>query len=114
VQAALVRRRGCRAVIAVLALGGALAFALLWGGGYTAQAAAKKSGKQVALHAKHPARANARRAPDPVGAADTDEATSSETESSVESEQGQPGEPANGHADGSGTVDHQCDGNCVE
>jgi hypothetical protein len=38
-----------------------------------------------------------------------------ETESGVEPEAGQPGEPANGHADAPGQdVAHECTGNCVE
>ena len=38
-----------------------------------------------------------------------------ENESSVESEQGQPGEPVNGHEDAAGqNVNHECTGNCVE
>lgn len=39
--------------------------------------------------------------------------TSTENESSVEAEAGQPGEPANGHADAPGQ-DTQCEGNCVQ
>jgi hypothetical protein len=38
-----------------------------------------------------------------------------ETESNVESEQGQPGEPAVGHEDPPGQdVNHECTGDCVE
>jgi hypothetical protein len=38
-----------------------------------------------------------------------------EQESSVESEQGQPGEPVKGHEDPAGqNVNHECTGNCVE
>jgi hypothetical protein len=37
-----------------------------------------------------------------------------EQESSVETEAGQPGEPANGHQDASGTAQHECTGDCVE
>ncbi len=38
-----------------------------------------------------------------------------EGETSAESEQGQPGEPANGHQDPPGQgVNHECTGNCVE
>ncbi len=41
--------------------------------------------------------------------------TAGEQESSVESEQGQTGEPANGHADQPGAnVNHECTGDCVE
>jgi hypothetical protein len=57
--------------------------------------------------AHRPARA-AQSAPDP-------DEQSGENESSVESEQGQPGEPANGHQDAPGQdVNHECTGNCVE
>jgi hypothetical protein len=38
-----------------------------------------------------------------------------ENESSVETEQGQPGEPADGHQDPAGQdANHECTGNCVE
>jgi hypothetical protein len=47
-------------------------------------------------------------------AAETSGETSGEnSESSVESEAGQPGEPANGHADGPGQ-NSNCQGNCVQ
>jgi hypothetical protein len=76
-------------------------------------------------HARHHV---AQRTTDPAGPADGDNVrsgdqttpdnpsgeTASEGESNIESEQGQPGEPANGHQDAGGNVDHQCDGNCVE
>jgi uncharacterized protein involved in type VI secretion and phage assembly len=40
---------------------------------------------------------------------------SGENESNVESEQGQPGEPVNGHEDPPGqNVNHECTGDCVE
>jgi hypothetical protein len=35
-------------------------------------------------------------------------------EASTESEAGQPGEPANGHADTGANAQHECTGNCVE
>jgi hypothetical protein len=41
--------------------------------------------------------------------------TSSESESSVETEAGQPGEPVNGHQDAAGqNAQHECTGDCVE
>jgi hypothetical protein len=41
--------------------------------------------------------------------------TTTEQESTVEAEAGQPGEPANGHADAPGqSAAHECTGNCVE
>lgn len=43
--------------------------------------------------------------PDPAG---------SSGESTVDSEQGQPGEPANGHADPAGSAGSNCTGNCVQ
>jgi hypothetical protein len=54
---------------------------------------------------------SARSSNDPGGPAET----TGEQETSVESEQGQPGEPANGHQDPPGQdVNHECTGNCVE
>jgi hypothetical protein len=58
--------------------------------------------------AVHRSARRAQSAPDP-------DERSGENESSVESEQGQPGEPVNGHADPAGqNVNHECTGNCVE
>ncbi|MDQ6817148.1 MAG: hypothetical protein M3018_07040 [Actinomycetota bacterium] len=50
--------------------------------------------------------------PDPAGATPGESTGSSE--SSVESEQGQPGEPANGHQDPAGASGDNCTGNCVQ
>lgn len=48
---------------------------------------------------------------DPGGPAES----TGEQETSTEAEQGQPGEPANGHQDPPGQdVNHECTGNCVE
>ena len=83
----------------------------------------------VHRHAVHPARHHlANKTTDPADPTDqgnvqsgnqtspdnTPGQTTGEGESNVESEQGQPGEPANGHQDTGANVDHQCDGNCVE
>lgn len=91
-------------------------------GGATANAAGHR-------HATHNARHHhATKIGDPPGQTDPDNVqsgdqtspdnpsgqTTGEGGSNVESEQGQPGEPANGHQDANGNVDHQCNGNCVE
>lgn len=86
----------------------------------------------VTHHARHAAKRHAlrgARASDPVGGtADPDNVqsgdqstpdksseASGENESSIESEQGQPREPANGHQDTPGAdANHECTGNCVE
>lgn len=117
----------------VLAVGAALAFALLSGGTRTAQAAVRHSTKHATHHATHHARHArhaARTTADPTGAPDGDNVQSGDQttpdptsaaapgetsgESSVETEQGQPGEPANGHQDPAGSAGSQCDGNCVQ
>ena len=91
-------------------------------------AAAQARPRHATHHATHHARHHARVA-DPAGGTadpdnvqsgdqstpDTPSETSGENESNVESEQGQAGEPANGHQDAPGAnVNHECTGNCVE
>jgi hypothetical protein len=131
-------RRHRWAVILTLLAAGILALSLLMvagGGGPTAAQAASHSKRHAHHHAiRHHARHASGVASDPVTAADPDNvqsgdqttpdapgisATSSETsgesESAVESEQGQPGEPVNGHEDAPGeNIAHECTGNCVE
>lgn len=46
--------------------------------------------------------------------ANTADETNGEGEQTAESEQGQPGEPAVGHQDPAGNVNHECTGDCVE
>jgi hypothetical protein len=131
------RHRGIL-VLTVLAAGIVAWLILLMAGGggvTTAQAAASHGKSRVQHHvARHHARHASRVGSDPVTTADPDNVqsgdqttpdpsgtsgtasdTSGESESNVESEQGQPGEPANGHQDAPGqNVAHECTGNCVE
>jgi hypothetical protein len=75
----------------------------------TRRTGAAHRGRRSVRHStvQRPAR-RAQSAPEPNESA-------GETESSVESEQGQPGEPVNGHEDPPGqNVNHECTGNCVE
>ena len=48
------------------------------------------------------------------GKADSSNEQSGESESSTDSEQGQAGEPAQGHQDPPGDVNHECTGDCQE
>jgi hypothetical protein len=90
---------------------------------YRGTAVARKSTRatRAAHRTRHSARHStvrrtARRAqstPDPTAPEPNE--PSGETESSVETEQGQPGEPVNGHQDPPGQdVNHECTGDCVE
>lgn len=69
-----------------------------------------------------PARENTAGDPDNIQQGDQSSAdapgseneSQSESESGVDPEQGQPGEPAQGHEDPPGDVNHQCAGDCQE
>lgn len=133
-QAVSMKRPGRVATIAalVLALTALLAFVLLSGGPRTAQAAVRHATKHathhVTHHAGHARHHSAATTADPTGPSDGDNVqsgdqtspdnppgeTTGEGESNVESEQGQPGEPANGHQDTGPNVNNECTGNCVQ
>lgn len=131
----LMRRHRAVAILAVSAM--ALAALLLWlvaggGGPASAQAATSHAKHHATHHASH--HVSARHAqspadgdtvqsgdqtsPDTPGASsaqsDGSESVGSETESSVESEQGLPGEPAVGHEDPAGAAGPDCTGGCVQ
>jgi hypothetical protein len=133
-RVSLLRRHRQAVILAVLAAGIAAFLLLMMAGGSlpsTAQAAASH-----AKHAKHATRHHARHAsattdpatdpdnvqsgdqttPDPSGAASTDPAgeTGGTSESTVDPEAGQPGEPANGWQDAPGAPGVDCTGNCVQ
>jgi hypothetical protein len=119
-------------VALVLALGALAAFALLSGGSRPAQAAVRHATKhathRAAHHARHTRHHAARTAADPAATSDADNvqsgdqtspdnppaATTGEGESNTESEQGQPGEPANGHQDTGSNANNECTGDCVQ
>jgi hypothetical protein len=113
-QALLIKRPGRVMAIAalVLSIGALVAFALLSAG--SAQAKAHHAG----THARHHAAfvSDTTGANDPGTAQSGDQSTpdASSGESTVESEQGQPGEPANGHQDAPGTAGSDCQGDCVQ
>jgi hypothetical protein len=126
-QAVLFKWHRRAAMIAVLALafGAALAFALLSSGTGPAQAKVHHAKHQV-HHARHHSatsdqpgstdpdtvQSGDQTTPDTSGAAPGESTGSGE--SSVETEQGQPGEPANGHQDTGSGAGSDCTGNCVQ
>jgi type II secretory pathway pseudopilin PulG len=124
-------RRSRIAMIAalVLALVGVTAVLLMSGGTRTAQAAVQHVNRQVTHHATHHAQRHAAatsteqaggtdgdtvQSGDQTGADSTPGETTGTSESSVESEQGQPGEPAGGHQDTGANTQNDCTGNCVQ
>jgi hypothetical protein len=131
----LVRRHQRALLFAVLAAAVAalVLFAMMVGAGWslnTARAAFQHRAGHHAVthHAVGRTHAHRTAQPNPVTSTDGDSVqsgdqttpdtpaeTTAENESGVESEQGQPGEPANGHQDTPGQdVNHECTGNCVE
>jgi hypothetical protein len=127
----LFKRRGRS--VAVLALAAAIALTLmaLGGRGPTAAHAAVKHAAKQSVTARDPdtlqvgnqtspdpagSAAKTASANDPAGNSQAGGADTSSTsgESSVDSEQGQPGEPAVGHADPAGSAGSDCTGNCVQ
>lgn len=115
------------AMLVALALAlGMLAFALLSAGTKIAQAAPHHAIHHAVHHARHHAtndptttadpdnvQSGDQTSPDTPGTAGS-ETPSSESESSVDTEQGQPGEPANGHQDTGANAVNECTGNCVQ
>jgi hypothetical protein len=113
-------------LVAVLAT--LLVFAIIAGAGLSAGTARAASRHHQRHHAVRHAQVRRTAQSDPVTSSDGDNVqsgdqtapdapgeTSGEHESSVESEQLQPGEPANGHQDAPGQdVNHECTDNCVE
>ncbi len=83
---------------------------------YTAPGDADHQGAKAARHGRgHHSGKGSRHHSHRAGDPSEPNETAGEQESSVEAEQGQPGEPANGHADQPGQdVNHECTGDCVE
>jgi hypothetical protein len=131
-------RRAAMIAMLALAAAAALMLALMSNGAGPAQAAVHNAGKHRVHHARHHSAAREQAGgtdPDNVqsgdqttpdnnvqsgdqSAPDTSGSAPGENtgagESSVESEQGQPGEPANGHQDGGSNTANECTGNCVQ
>jgi DMSO/TMAO reductase YedYZ molybdopterin-dependent catalytic subunit len=117
-QISLMKRpRRMFVLMALLAISVGLMFALL-AGGDKLPAIANAAVHHAARATHHAAKASAS---DPDNVQSGDQTTpdspqplASESESSAEAEQGQPGEPAAGHQDAAGSVGSDCTGNCVQ
>jgi hypothetical protein len=126
----LFKRRGRSVVVLALAATIALTLLTLGGRGPTAAHAAVKHAAKQSVTARDPdtLQVGDQTSPDPAASAAKTEAandpagnsqaggpdTSSTSESSVDSEQSLPGEPAVGHADPVGSAGSDCTGNCVQ
>jgi hypothetical protein len=126
------KRRGILLLLAIAAAVTALTLIALMpdGRGSPSAIAAVKHATEHAAKASDPdtAQVGDQTSPDPAGpvsrtAAMNDPAGNSQaggpdpagtSESSTDSEQGQPGESANGHADPAGSAGGDCTGNCVQ
>jgi hypothetical protein len=128
-QAILMRRPGRLAMIAVLALGAVLAFALLSGGTRTAQAATRHATKHATHRVAHHAGHHARSVSDPAGTTDPDNVQSGDQTTPDSTSAATPGETSgessetSGEAPGDtqpagGATDNnfqgECTGDCVQ